>query len=42
MMLNQLSEQIRECHEHAEYCERKATQQTNPELRQDFVTLAEL
>jgi hypothetical protein len=42
MMLNQLSEQIRECHEHAEYCERKAAQQTNPELRQDFVTLAEL
>ncbi len=41
-MLNQLSDQIHECHEHAEYCARKAAQQTNPELRQDYVRLAEL
>lgn len=42
MMLNQLSDQIHECHEHAEYCARKAAQQTNPELRQDYARLAEL
>lgn len=41
MMLNQLSEKIRECHEHAKYCARKAAQQMNPELRQDYVRLAE-
>jgi hypothetical protein len=29
MMLNQLTEQIHECHEHAIYCARKAAQQTN-------------
>ncbi len=42
MKLNHLSEQIRECHEHAEYCARKAAQQINPELRQDYVRLAEV
>ncbi len=42
MTLNRLSDQIRECHEHAKYCARKAAQQTDPELRQDYVRLAAL
>ncbi len=42
MMLDELSERIHECHEHAKYCARKAAQQTNPALRQDYVKLTEL
>lgn len=40
--MDELSAQIRECHEHANYCARKAAQQANPELRQDYVRLTEL
>jgi len=37
-MLESLSEQIRECYEHAEECARKGAAQTNPRLKQDFWT----
>jgi hypothetical protein len=36
-MLNKLSEQIRECLEHAEECARKAAAQTDQKLKQDFL-----
>ena len=35
-MLNNLSEQIRECLRHAEDCGRRAAAQTDLQLRQDF------
>ena len=38
-MLNDLSEQIRECLLHAEGCARKAAEQTDPNLKQDFLEL---
>jgi hypothetical protein len=38
-MLNNLSEQIRNCHQHAEDCARKAAEQTDPQLKQDFLDL---
>lgn len=38
-MLENVSEQIRECYEHAEECARKAAAQTNPGLRQDFLDM---
>jgi len=38
-MLNNLSEQIRECLQHAEDCARNAAAQTDPGLREDFVRL---
>jgi hypothetical protein len=38
-MLNNLSEQIRECLQHAEDCARNATAQTDPGLREDFLRL---
>ena len=38
-MLNNLSEQVRECYRHAEDCARKAAAQTDPELKEDFLTL---
>lgn len=41
-MLNSDSEQVRECHEHAEYCARKAAEQTDPKLREDYLNLAQL
>jgi len=36
-MLNNLSEQIRDCYAHAEECARKAAAQTAPRLKQDFL-----
>ena len=38
-MLNNLSEEIRECYRHAEDCARKAAEQTDPGLRDDFLRL---
>jgi len=38
-MLNNLSEQIRNCFQHAEECVRKAAEQTDPQLKQDFLDL---
>jgi hypothetical protein len=38
-MLNNLSEQIRNCYQHAEDCARKAAEQTDPRLKQDFLDL---
>jgi hypothetical protein len=36
-----LSEQIRECLQHAEDCSRKAAAQTDPNLKEDFLNLEE-
>jgi len=38
-MLNNLSEEIRECLRHAEDCSRKADAQTDPNLKEDFLNL---
>ena len=38
-MLENVSEQIRECHDHAEDCARKAAAQTDSGLRQDFLDM---
>ena len=38
-MLANLSEQIRDCLQHAEDCARKAATQTDPGLRDDFLRL---
>ena len=38
-MLNDLSEQVRECLQHAEECARKAAQQHDRQLRQDYLDL---
>ena len=38
-MLNNLSEQIRNCYQHAEDCARKAAEQPDPQLKQDFLDL---
>jgi len=38
-MLENLSEEIRECHRHAEDCARKAAAQSCPKLKQDFLDL---
>jgi hypothetical protein len=38
-MLKSLSEEIRECYEHAEICARKAAAHTNPKLKQDFLDM---
>jgi len=38
-VLNNLSEQIRECLQHAEDCARKAAAQTDLKIRQDFLDL---
>ena len=40
-MLNNLSEQIRDCYRHAQDCARKAAEQTEPKLKQDFLELEE-
>ena len=40
-MLNNLSEQIVDCYRHAQDCARKAAEQTNPNLKQDFLELEE-
>lgn len=39
-MLENLSENVRECYRHAEDCERQASLQTDPALRQDFLDTA--
>jgi hypothetical protein len=39
VMLESVSEQIRECYEHAEDCARKAAAQTDQGLRQDFLDM---
>jgi len=38
-MLNNVSEQMRECYRHAENCARKASAQTDPTLKADFLDL---
>jgi hypothetical protein len=38
-MLENLSEQIRNCYEHAEFCARKATEQSDPLLKRDYLEL---
>ena len=38
-MLNNLSERIRECLQHAEDCARKAAAQSDPNLKDDFLTV---
>ena len=38
-MLKNLSEEIRECLQHAENCARKAAAQSCPKLKQDFLEL---
>jgi hypothetical protein len=39
-MLNNPSEQIKECYWHAEECERLAREETGPTVRQDFLDAA--
>ena len=36
-MLNNLSEQIRECLQHAEDCAQQAAAESDPQLKQDFL-----
>jgi hypothetical protein len=38
-MLSNVSEHVRECYEHAEYCARKRATQTDPRLKQDYLDL---
>ena len=38
-MLNNLSEQVRECLRHAEDCARQAAAQTNGKMKEDFLDL---
>jgi hypothetical protein len=38
-MLKSASEEIRNCHGHAETCARQAAEQTDPKLREDFLAL---
>ena len=38
-MLESVSQQIRDCYDHAEQCAQKAAAQTNPGLRQDFLDM---
>lgn len=38
-MLSNVSEHVRECYEHAEYCTRKAATQTDPRIKQDYLDL---
>ena len=39
VVLNNLSEQIRDCLQHAEDCAQRAAAQTDPRLREDFLRL---
>jgi hypothetical protein len=39
VVLNDLSEQIRECFRHAEACAQKAGAQTDPKIKADFLAL---
>ena len=36
-MQNNLREQLRDCYRHAQDCARKAAEQTDPNLKQDFL-----
>jgi hypothetical protein len=38
-MLNNLSAEIRECYEHAKYCERQAAVHADPKKRRDFLDM---
>ena len=38
-MLESVSEQIRECYDHAEECARKAAAQSDPGLKKDFLDM---
>ena len=38
-MQNNLSEQIRDCYRHAQDCARKAAEQTDLNLKQDFLVI---
>jgi hypothetical protein len=38
-MLQSVSEQLRECYEHAEYCARRAAAQTDLRTKQDYLDL---
>jgi hypothetical protein len=38
-ILNNLSEQIYECHRHAEYCARQASLQIDPKLKNDYFAM---
>jgi len=38
-MQNNLSEQIRDCYRHAQVCALKAAEQTDPNLKQDFLVI---
>jgi len=38
-MLNNLSEQVRQCHLHAEHCARQAGVQIDPKLKNDFLEM---
>jgi hypothetical protein len=38
-MLENLSDQVRECLRHAEACARQAASQSDPRLRQDFLDM---
>jgi hypothetical protein len=38
-MLNKLSEQVRNCYQHAEDCARHAAEETDPQLKHDFLDL---
>ena len=41
-MLNNLSEQVRECYRHAEDCARDAAAQTDPKVKQEFLVMERL
>lgn len=38
-MMNNLSEQVRRCHLHAEHCARQAGVQTDPKSKHDFLEM---
>jgi hypothetical protein len=38
-MLSRLSEDIAECYRHAEACARRASTESNPEIRTDFLEM---
>jgi hypothetical protein len=38
-MLNNLSEQVRQCHLHAEHCAHQASIQTDPKMKDDFLEM---
>jgi len=38
-MLDSVSQQIRDCYDHAEQCAQKAAAQNDPDLKQDFLDM---